>query len=659
MQQPLPQIQMIPQQIQQLQQIQIQPSGLSAQGQQQTQYVTSQDTQQQIQNQLQQQLAMQQHAQNNLNTSQANAAQIQQITIQPPKQPLLIGQQSVAQSQASMENRPIMTMVSIGGGGSGIVSAGANANNVSNTITSLNAMQHLGSHMSAQQHLPIQPPPNPLAAMTSLSYSATPSAILTNSTPNMAKDDKNTIKSDNTQTTNSLSTSEPNVLISTSSTNGTTVTTVANGSITISSATSTPVTSLAANTSINKPIGKFHFTNFGSMPKKEKRSHSINSILHFNLEPVKSTITISTNKASPKKAAEIHKQAEPMKSTPTATRANNAPTVVPSKPSPKKVESPKPVESPKSTTMDKPTLTPAQPSAQVNQSKKEETASPVNGANSKSRTPTPTIPASLNLIKNDKGLLPKAMIKPNVLTHVIDGHVIQEGTQPFPVTPKRLSDDHEDPVLAKRSKSSPEKAATTPDRSTCTQCGKKDNKGKLKYRPYCSKTCSKHAKAGVVPTSKQNGEHKLRIRNENGTTNGSVSPKSLPSPTSTNGTSSDSSLSASSDTSSIDAKKSDKPAPTPMEITPEQNDADQEERRALLLRWSVDEVVDYIRSLPSYSDYADEFMNHEIDGQALVLLNENHLVKTMGIKLGPALKIMSQIRAITTNGPPQTESQSK
>lgn len=254
---------MIPQQqMQQLQQIQIQPN---AQGQ----YVTSQDTHQQIQNQIlqSQQMAMQQQAQNNLNTSQANA-QIQQITIQQPKQQILIGQQSTAQSQASisMENRPIMTMVSIGGG-SGVVSTGSNANNAgNNTISSFSGMQNLGSPINLpQQHLPIQPPPNPLAAMTSLSYSAQPSGILTNSTANIMKDDKNTIKMmDDTQKSSSQSTAEPTVLISTSTTHGTTVTTVANGSITISSATSTPVTSLASN---NKPSGKY-FLSFYKIQSK-------------------------------------------------------------------------------------------------------------------------------------------------------------------------------------------------------------------------------------------------------------------------------------------------------------------------------------------------------------------------------------------------------
>lgn len=45
--------------------------------------------------------------------------------------------------------------------------------------------------------------------------------------------------------------------------------------------------------------------------------------------------------------------------------------------------------------------------------------------------------------KNEKGL-PKAMIKPNILTHVIGDFVIQESKDPFPVTRQRYADDTSD-----------------------------------------------------------------------------------------------------------------------------------------------------------------------------------------------------------------------
>lgn len=369
------------------------------------------------------------------------------------------------------------------------------------------------------------------------------------------------------------------------------------------------------------------------------------------IEPIKTTITIAASKSSPKRA-EISKKDESAKAQSESAKANSSSTVPVSKPSPKKAASPKPAESPKPST-EKPT---------VNSSTQSQSATKENGTTMNGNTMAPSIPATLNLIKNDKGLLPKAMIKPNVLQHVIDGHVIQEGTEPFPVTRQRLhggynEDSDEPPSKRNRNASSPDKPATTPDRSCCSQCGKKDGKGKLKYKPYCSKACTKAAKAGAIPTTQQNGDHKLRLRNgtENGTTNGSVSPKSLPSPTSssasTNGTTSDSNSNGSSDANSFDNKKSTES--TPMEVS---TDVDMEQDEpSFLVKWSVEEVCDYIRSFDGYSDCAEEFANHEIDGQALLLLNENHLVQTMNMKLGPALKIMSQIEAIKKKGAPQTE----
>lgn len=45
-------------------------------------------------------------------------------------------------------------------------------------------------------------------------------------------------------------------------------------------------------------------------------------------------------------------------------------------------------------------------------------------------------------------------------------------------------------------------------------------------------------------------------------------------------------------------------------------------------------------------DIADEFRAQEIDGQALLLLKEDHLMSAMNIKLGPALKICARINSL-------------
>ncbi|XP_054838215.1 sterile alpha motif domain-containing protein 7 [Eublepharis macularius] len=60
-------------------------------------------------------------------------------------------------------------------------------------------------------------------------------------------------------------------------------------------------------------------------------------------------------------------------------------------------------------------------------------------------------------------------------------------------------------------------------------------------------------------------------------------------------------------------------------------------------KWAIEDVYNFIISLPGCSDYAQVFKDHAIDGETLPLLTEEHLLDTMGLKLGPALKIRSQV----------------
>nr|XP_014701974.2 sterile alpha motif domain-containing protein 7 [Equus asinus] len=60
-------------------------------------------------------------------------------------------------------------------------------------------------------------------------------------------------------------------------------------------------------------------------------------------------------------------------------------------------------------------------------------------------------------------------------------------------------------------------------------------------------------------------------------------------------------------------------------------------------KWTVNDVHNFISGLPGCSDYAQVFKDHAIDGETLPLLTEEHLRSTMGLKLGPALKIQSQV----------------
>ncbi|XP_072316403.1 polycomb protein SCMH1-like [Eucyclogobius newberryi] len=60
--------------------------------------------------------------------------------------------------------------------------------------------------------------------------------------------------------------------------------------------------------------------------------------------------------------------------------------------------------------------------------------------------------------------------------------------------------------------------------------------------------------------------------------------------------------------------------------------------------WTVEEVTQYIRDIdPVLAPHADLFRKHEIDGNALLLLRSDMMMKYMGLKLGPALKLTFHI----------------
>ncbi|KAM6990552.1 polyhomeotic-like protein 3 [Tautogolabrus adspersus] len=74
--------------------------------------------------------------------------------------------------------------------------------------------------------------------------------------------------------------------------------------------------------------------------------------------------------------------------------------------------------------------------------------------------------------------------------------------------------------------------------------------------------------------------------------------------------------------------------------------SDREEDAVSPSNWNVEQVFSFINSLPGGQDVAQEFRSQEIDGQALLLLTEDHLVSSMNVKLGPALKICAHINSL-------------
>ncbi|RZB39062.1 polyhomeotic-like protein 1, partial [Asbolus verrucosus] len=212
---------------------------------------------------------------------------------------------------------------------------------------------------------------------------------------------------------------------------------------------------------------------------------------------------------------------------------------------------------------------------------------------------------------------PKAMVKPQVLTHVIEDFVIQESSEPFPVTrsallgdlkPTQSSNDREsdEPPRKKRASSpSSNGLGMSPkgEMAKCEACGTVDLRAKFKKnKRFCSLTCAK--------SGKYKSDDKKHKWDKEGTMEVDV------------------------DSAASGAESS---------LSPNDGSEDDNTPKVDPLKWTVQEVCDFIKNLPGCSDYAEDFLIQEIDGQALMLLKEDHLMTAMAMKLGPALKIVAKI----------------
>lgn len=63
-------------------------------------------------------------------------------------------------------------------------------------------------------------------------------------------------------------------------------------------------------------------------------------------------------------------------------------------------------------------------------------------------------------------------------------------------------------------------------------------------------------------------------------------------------------------------------------------------------KWTAKEVCKFVADVLGTDEYNEDFTTQEIDGSALILLKEKHLVNAMGMKLGPALKIVAKVQSL-------------
>ncbi|KAM4041280.1 polyhomeotic-like protein 3 isoform 2-T3 [Anomaloglossus baeobatrachus] len=288
--------------------------------------------------------------------------------------------------------------------------------------------------------------------------------------------------------------------------------------------------------------------------------------------------------------------------------------------------------------------------------------------------------------------LPQAIVKPQILTHVIEGFVIQEGLEPFPVSQSSLMVDEltkgqlpldEQMMNLTDMESDIQSTAKLPDNSTdsdvddltadegvnelecemlaCEFCGKTDYPTKfLRSRRFCSHSCAKRYNISGI---KRHGLYKAEKGNRwNRKPEGNPGRRGRRSHSS--GLSIRDHYLRQLPTSYSCSEALEDPIPAPMTTRLRRQSEREQELRLLQLRkasspsesppdtqtepslWTVEDVWAFIHSLPGCHEIADEFRIQEIDGQALLLLKEDHLMSTMNIKLGPALKICARINSL-------------
>ncbi|KAM6292074.1 polyhomeotic-like protein 1 isoform 3-T6 [Porphyrio hochstetteri] len=299
-------------------------------------------------------------------------------------------------------------------------------------------------------------------------------------------------------------------------------------------------------------------------------------------------------------------------------------------------------------------------------------------------TPTSASTPNLAMVSRQMGdsKPPQAIVKPQILTHIIEGFVIQEGAEPFPVGCSQLLKESEKPLQGEAASGQSENlSSNSPGRdSASVELDKKANLLKCEYcgkyapatqfrgsKRFCSMTCAKRynvscshqfrlqrkkmkefqeanyarvrrrgsrrSSSEMARTKIQGKRHRGQEDSSRGSDNSSydeaLSPTS-PGP-----------LSVRASHGERDLANSSMAPPTP----------DLHGINPVFLSsnpscWSVEEVYEFIASLQGCQEIAEEFRSQEIDGQALLLLKEEHLMSAMNIKLGPALKICAKINVL-------------
>ncbi|XP_022267020.1 polyhomeotic-like protein 1 isoform X3 [Canis lupus familiaris] len=321
-----------------------------------------------------------------------------------------------------------------------------------------------------------------------------------------------------------------------------------------------------------------------------------------------------------------------------------------------------------------------------------EKAEPVTGMNANTPSselvalaPAPSAPPpTLAMVSRQMGdsKPPQAIVKPQILTHIIEGFVIQEGAEPFPVGCSQLLKESEKPLQTGLPTGLNENQSVGPlgGNSPSAELDKKANLLKCEYcgkyapaeqfrgsKRFCSMTCAKRynvscshqfrVKRKKIKDFQESNYARVRRRGPRRSSSDIARAKiqgkrhrgQEDSSRGSDNSSYDEALSPTSPgplSVRTGHGERDLGNPNTAPLTPELHGINPVFLSSNPSRWSVEEVYEFIASLQGCQEIAEEFRSQEIDGQALLLLKEEHLMSAMNIKLGPALKICAKINVL-------------
>ncbi|XP_036378042.1 polyhomeotic-like protein 3 [Megalops cyprinoides] len=298
-----------------------------------------------------------------------------------------------------------------------------------------------------------------------------------------------------------------------------------------------------------------------------------------------------------------------------------------------------------------------------------------------------SLPAQSSLPGGPENHPPQATVKPQILTHLVEGFVIQEGLEPFPVSRSSLMMDQVGKDLRGGGAGDSLTDTELPGNSTdtdldfmavedgmeedmegvmhCEFCGKRSYTHTfLRSKRFCSTTCATRFNVSGtrrISALKANRTGRRRGRRPGRLGGGSREYflRQLTAPYNSGSAGHTPRRSS----QSLQGEEGEEVPSVPMR-TRRRRQAELEREREQRARdasdstetpptspsspalWTVDQVCAFVYTLPGCQDIAEDFRSQEIDGQALLLLTEDHLMTAMNIRLGPALKICARINSL-------------